>query len=526
MNQLIGLLLKDPLPARINEGLLFTAFFLHLVFVLAMIGTAILSFTYFVVNRWGSKAERPAWHAGIMRPFIVLEAFAVVLGVAPLLLVQVGFTVNFFTAVAFLGRYWISLILIIVVALLLLDLYEDRVEHSTATSNGAFALAIIGLLALLSIPAIFVAALVIAENPQQWATVASLGGRVPSSLAWFWLARYLHVIGAAVVVGAAYQYLRTDKEDRTKRTELLMWMTGGIMYQGVVGMVLLAVMPRGVSVATIVLIGIGVIAVIIGFFVLPLSVALGKPPAGLAVSGIALAILLPMLLTRQSIQDRGFLPVRDAARTAAANYAGDLKPYSQPVLAAYEKSLNEAPPDGASRYNQNCAFCHGVNADGHGTAAGDLAIPPESIRDVRTTRAELTNIIVNGMPGTGMSNFRFYTPAQRDQVIDYLDRQYHVFAAPGPVPVPISADARAQAAALWTNTCSRCHGQDGRGTETGRKLIPPPPDFAVYSLQPAFMTQVIKSGYGGTAMASYPQISDDVRWALTELILSKRATQH
>jgi len=523
MNQLTGLLFNDPLPARINEGLLFSAFFLHLVFVLAMIGTALISLTYFILKRTGMPKASRDFHSDVMRPFIVLEAFAVVLGVAPLLLIQVGFTVSFFTAVIFLGRYWVSVILLIIVALVLLDLYENRIEHSPAGSRGALVLGVLGVFSLLAIPGVFVAAIVVAENPQQWAAVATLGGRVPGELAWLWLARYLHVIGAAVFVGAGFQYLRASDPDHKQR--MLMLMIGSALYQGVIGMVLLTVLPRGVSWMTVALLGIAVLAVVIGTFALALSVGAGKPLASTAIAAIVFAILLPMLLTRQSIQDRGFRPVRETSRKAAVEYARDLQPYAEPALAAYQARLQMPLPDGAARYASSCQFCHGPAADGRGKASADLAIPPESIRDVRTTRAHLNALVMSGTVNTAMSNFRFYTPAQRDQIFDFLDWQYHVFSPPEPITQAISADARTQGTALWANTCSNCHGEDGRGSKFGLALAPPPPDFSQYSIRPAAMVGVIKDGYAGTAMAAYPDIPEEVRWGLAEMILARRVSQ-
>jgi mono/diheme cytochrome c family protein len=523
MNELTGLLINDPLPARINEGLLFSAFFLHLVFVLAMIGTALISLTYFILERWEIPNASRDFHSRVMRPFIVLEAFAVVLGVAPLLLIQVGFTVSFFTAVTFLGRYWIAIILLIIAALLLLDLYENRIEHSATRSIGTLALAVLGLLLLLAIPGIFVAALVIAENPQQWATVTALGGRVPGELAWLWLGRYLHVLGAAVFVGAGFQYLRTSDSDRART--MLMWMIGSVLYQAVIGMVLLTVLVRGLSWITVVVLGIAILAVMIGTFALALSMGMGKPLAPTAVAAIMLAILFPMLLTRQSIQDRGFWPVRETSKKAAAEYARDLQPYSEPTLAAYQARLQMPTPDGAARYATSCQFCHGPAADGRGNAAADLAIPPESIRDVRTTRPHLNVLVMNGSVGTAMSNFRFYTPAQREQIFDFLNQNYHVFSPPEPVTQVISANAWTQATVLWANTCSNCHGKDGRGSKFGLALAPPPPDFSQYSLRPAAMVRVIKDGYAGTAMPAYPDIPEEVRWALAKMILSRRVAQ-
>ena len=61
MNRLIDLLFGQPLPFRLHQALLFATFLLHFVFVLTMIGTAMLSFYYFVQRWWGGRLEESQW---------------------------------------------------------------------------------------------------------------------------------------------------------------------------------------------------------------------------------------------------------------------------------------------------------------------------------------------------------------------------------------------------------------------------------------------------------------------------------
>jgi len=110
MSDLTDLLLKKPLTDEVLRGLLFGTFALHLLFVLLTIGTAVISFFHFVHALWRGKMKEPRWDREILKTFFGLKSLAAVLGVAPLLLMQVGFPVPFFTAVNLFAPFWMLII--------------------------------------------------------------------------------------------------------------------------------------------------------------------------------------------------------------------------------------------------------------------------------------------------------------------------------------------------------------------------------------------------------------------------------
>src|SRR5665648_150451 len=99
MNSLFDILLPKPLPDAWLQGLLFAAFTMHLLFVLFTLGTAILAVYFFIHFRWSGKPVELELDRRILRSFMAHKSLAVVLGIGPLLLIQVGFPVTFFTAV-------------------------------------------------------------------------------------------------------------------------------------------------------------------------------------------------------------------------------------------------------------------------------------------------------------------------------------------------------------------------------------------------------------------------------------------
>ncbi|HLD47849.1 MAG TPA: hypothetical protein VJA64_08495 [Desulfobaccales bacterium] len=116
MNRLFDLLLAKPLAEGWLQVLLFFAFTLHLLFVLITLGTAIL---------------------------------AVVLGVAPLMLIQVAFATSFFTATNLLAPYWMFFIGLLIIAFLSFDILGHAIEPHRRYH---LAIALVTLPALLLVP--------------------------------------------------------------------------------------------------------------------------------------------------------------------------------------------------------------------------------------------------------------------------------------------------------------------------------------------------------------------------------------
>lgn len=81
--------------------------------------------------------------------------------------------------------------------------------------------------------------------------------------------------------------------------------------------------------------------------------------------------------------------------------------------------------------------------------------------------------------------------------------------------------------ALWEKTCRACHGDDGRAdTELSKALKPPPASFhdpeRMETLTPFKAFNTTAFGLKGTAMAAFPQLSDDERWALAFYLFTFR----
>ena len=123
-----------------------------------------------------------------------------------------------------------------------------------------------------------------------------------------------------------------------------------------------------------------------------------------------------------------------------------------------------------------------------------------------------------------MPYFTYYDEYQRESVLTYLNQQYNIFSASGPL-YEINAQEQLQGDEFWKSTCSQCHGDNGEVSKLGMEFKPPPPDFTQYSLTPQRTLDIIANGYPGTMMSSYSQIKEPMKQALVNIILEKRKTK-
>jgi mono/diheme cytochrome c family protein len=519
MNELFDILLSKPLSDLFSHGLLFVAFTLHILFVLLALGTAIIALYYFVHAWWGGRLNEVRWDKKILRTFLAHKSLAVVLGVAPLLLIQIVASIPFFTGINLFAPFWLLIIPFLIVSFLSFDALGHKiyVHHYLHMIFG-----VIALIFLLAVPGIFVAVLVTAENSDKWTTIIAHGYRLSDSLTYHWLFRYLHVLGASLVFGAAFHYFFSTKDERGEKSSLLKWIVAGILIQFVLGIILYSSLlekPDNITNASL-FIGITAAAVLLWliFSIINKSSAISIKVA----LPIFMIILVPMLLARQCIQDTKFMPLDKQLETNAQAYQKTLQPYNMEALDKYQSDITIVYDNGKTIYLKSCAFCHGEKADGNGSEAKNLAIFPEDISAIRTARQYLHTILTGGVTGSAMPYFTVFDRYKLDSLIDYLDKKYHVLSLPEPLPVKITDAALQQSRKIYDETCSQCHGIDGRGSTLSKGFQPPPPDFTVYSLSPERAFEVITKGYSGTVMSPFSNLPKDVRWGLVKIINDKR----
>jgi hypothetical protein len=370
VSRFFDLLLPRPLPDLWLKGLLFGAFFLHFIFVLFTIGTAVLALIYYVRSRFGGDAAVEDWDKHFLGSFFIHKSLAIVLGVGPILLMQVLNSIPFVTANNLFAPLWMGLIVFLISSLVLLEVMGERHQPGRW---GYLVIGILGVALLLMVPGTFTAVLATTERPSAWHTVFDRGG-MPPSLALHWILRFGHVIAAALVFTAAFHLISGRWPE--KRMALGRWIIGGIAVQVPMGVALLLTLPRSPARAGTATLLFGVAAAMVALWLLlRASWRSGAVRPGLLAT-VLLTLLGGMLLTRQFLQDALLVPLNLQLDKNAAAYQASLSPAGAPPLERY-RLVSEVPYDNPlTVYAHSCRFCHGAVANGQGPEAASLEVPP------------------------------------------------------------------------------------------------------------------------------------------------------
>jgi mono/diheme cytochrome c family protein len=516
VSRLSDIVLPSPIGTGWLHGVLLFTFSLHFLFVALTLGTALLATIYYVAGQWGGVAALEGWDRELLRSFFKHKSLAIVLGVGPILLMQVGHSIPFLTGVNAMAPLWMSITICLIAAL---ALYEWQHHRKKGRKWQFLLVSAVALTCLLYVPATFVAVLVTTERPRSWATILKLGGQLPLEAAVHWFLRFLHVLGASLLVTAAFNYL--VEVDEQKRRHMLGWMAGSLAFQFVVGVALYgSVRPFPTALATAaMLVGVAA-ATLLGVAIVRWRQDPGQDrwPSRMLIAVLLPFVLVPMFLTRQLLQDRILVPFEQALHRNAQVHSAHLQPFRGPALAAFQASLATPYDDGLAIYTRSCAFCHGAVGNGQGDLAGQLDIPPEDLTRLRMGDAKLNAILLAGVDGTAMPRFDYYLDSELGVLRTFLREKVGLRRAVEPVRHALTAPAREQAREVFAKTCTVCHGDDGHGSERGRAMRPAPPDFADIALAPSRAFQIITDGYPGTLMHGYPDLPAEVRWALVERV--------
>jgi cytochrome c oxidase cbb3-type subunit III len=127
-----------------------------------------------------------------------------------------------------------------------------------------------------------------------------------------------------------------------------------------------------------------------------------------------------------------------------------------------DHDLQAATAVGRSTFNSSCAGCHGLD----GTGSDKAVNISESPRVRGLSDAQLSSIISNGLPGTGMPAFRSLTARQVRAVVDYL-RSLQGKAEGRTLP---GDPNRGKEIFFGKGDCSTCHTISGQGGFLGPDL--------------------------------------------------------
>jgi len=208
---------------------------------------------------------------------------------------------------------------------------------------------------------------------------------------------------------------------------------------------------------------------------------------------------------------------------------------------------------GKENYQKYCAQCHGAEGDGSGIATPFFDPPPRDFTSatykIRTTEsgelptdADLKNIILEGMPYTGMPGWPQFDDEELMELVFYIKTFAEDFADPDAIVAPLdppetppfsSESAESGKTVYEENKCMECHGLYGRSD--GEKATTLTTD-AGDPIRPADLTKrwtfrggstrediyrTFTTGMDGTPMPSYADfIEEEARWQLVDYVYS------
>jgi cytochrome c oxidase cbb3-type subunit I/II len=217
---------------------------------------------------------------------------------------------------------------------------------------------------------------------------------------------------------------------------------------------------------------------------------------------------------------------------------------------------------GRDIFQRNCIICHGERGDGNGEMAKALPIKPRSFRegwfkfrttpyDKLPTDDDLRRTIRRGLSGTAMGAFKTLRDEELDAVIAYVKtfsrrwrkEENHAAALAFPrepewfvlkEELPTHAE---RGRAVFTVTCSACHGAHGDGTGPAAPGLKDswghavkPADLRSPHLRcgdgPADIFRILSTGLSGTPMVSFADtLTEEQRWDVAAYVLSLREVQ-
>lgn len=188
-----------PLPPPLDRDLLsaglVASFVLHILFVNFMLGGALASFWHEVRGWMRNDPDEDAVARELSSTITVSKSLAVVLGVGPLLFMNVLYSTYFYAANILTGVAWMAIVPMAATAFLLL--YLHKYTWDSWRKAKALHIAVVGVACglLLTIPLVFLANINLMLFPERWAEVRGFASAalLPNALP-----RWLHFLLASL----------------------------------------------------------------------------------------------------------------------------------------------------------------------------------------------------------------------------------------------------------------------------------------------------------------------------------------
>lgn len=346
--------------------LLVLTFILHIFFVGLMMGGTYWSIIYRIIGFRDRFSLRLAKE--ILDTVTITKSLAVVIGVAPLLVISLIYTIYWYSAIQLTFPYFLSIVWLVILAFLLLYTYKYTWDDWKDThpflhlSIGASAAAIFTV-----VPFIFLNNINLMLLPFEWEKVK---GFFDALLLPNVLPRYLHFIVAdfaniGFFAAAYFWYVGRNSDDPfypRARNIGLRWALIAILLQGVFGPLNLFTMPQGFySTGLLVLVLVG-IALVTATSVLVIwmfnQFSKRKLVGSLLLIG---SVAIVMSFIRDTVRENLLQKPEQIAQRNSRLYFAAVDDFLKTYVPPEESKEHEKGPSGKDLFNRYCASCHAAD---------------------------------------------------------------------------------------------------------------------------------------------------------------------
>ncbi len=298
-----------PTPDQIPVGwgcfqiLLTSTFYLHVLAMDTMLGTAIITF----IHHFSSEGDSLPVTREISKKLPYIIALAVNLGIAPLLFAQVLYGHFLYVGSMLLGTFWLSIFLLLIIAYY--SAYINAYRYKTMRA-GRMITSGITMVSLLCIGFFLSNTMTLMLHPESWVRFFDhpdgflLNFGDPTLIP-----RYLHFVTSAVAVGGlaialfyTYKSSRGHKESSRWIQYGCNWFAGATFVNFAIGFWFLGSLPKGLIIPSTLIGGLFAFFLVLALITAVLAVIAAMRYRPLPAAGLTLATLLFMVLVREFLR--------------------------------------------------------------------------------------------------------------------------------------------------------------------------------------------------------------------------------
>jgi cytochrome c len=362
-----------PLPEWLAVFLLVVSFLAHILFVNLMFGGTLLTLLFEFLGFVKKNKEYDLLSQEIAKTTTVNKSMAVVLGVAPLLTINVLYTIYFYSANALTGLMWIMIIPLVTIAFLLLYLHKYTYDKLADNKPLHISIVALAMALFLFIPLIFLTNANLMLFPEKWKMVKGFFSALMLPNVW---PRYFHFIFASLAVSGLFlfwwfgrakekyeeMFKNIGLQELRKRFYSITFMAS--LAQFLIGPIVLFTLPqKGISWTLIFVIFTGVGIALPAIFWLWKEITGPIEELGKKFGWIALCLGVTVIFMgsgRHLYRAQSLASHQEQMKKKTAAYMAEVKQAKLEASMAKPKEVVAVNP-GEKVYLENCKACHAPN---------------------------------------------------------------------------------------------------------------------------------------------------------------------